>query len=362
VRAGDSHLTYCLNIHAGETLSDVRDAIDRYALEVKRRVCPDDEFGVGLRLSAEAARELEPRADEFGSFLAERALYAFTVNGFPYGTFHGARVKEDVYQPDWATRERVEYTKSLARIMAALARPDTGASISTVPVTYGKKRDERAVAHLLELDSFLAELERETGRAVLLALEPEPDCFIECASEAVALWDVLREKGGRDPERLGVCLDTCHAAVSFVDPGAELATLGAAGIRVPKIQLSSALDVTGGDARAALAPYAEGTYLHQTRIRTSDGDVARFCDLPPALSSDLDGQWRVHFHVPLHFQGSGDVGTTSREMDDAFMRAAVGSGAHLEVETYTFDVLPGGAGDVCASVAAELSWAIAKLA
>ena len=65
-------------------------------------------------------------------------------------------------------------------------------------------------------------------------------------------------------------------------------------------------------------------------------------DLAAALGGELpgDSEWRVHFHVPVHADGPR---TTQTELS-ATLAALVGGPAavttHLEVETYTWTVLP----------------------
>ncbi|MGK4422383.1 hypothetical protein ACSLVQ_29455, partial [Klebsiella pneumoniae] len=81
-------------------------------------VSPDAPFPVGLRLSAEAAADPAAAAGLLGRIFAEEGYRAYTMNGFPYGPFHGMPVKEAVYEPDWTTPERRRYTADLAAIMA----------------------------------------------------------------------------------------------------------------------------------------------------------------------------------------------------------------------------------------------------
>src|SRR5712691_4787029 len=118
---GDVHLTYCTNIHAGETWTEIRASLESHVPEIKTRVSPTASMGLGLRLSAIAANELS-RSDvleEFRAFLSDHDLYVFTINAFPFGPFHGRRVKEDVYQHDWLTPERLAFTDHAAEILAA---------------------------------------------------------------------------------------------------------------------------------------------------------------------------------------------------------------------------------------------------
>ena len=97
-------LGYCTNVHAGESLAETIGNLERYSLAVKKRVSADEPMGVGLWLSAQAARELLEATGpltRFRDWLDETGLEPFTLNGFPYGDFHGPEVKYRVYAPDW---------------------------------------------------------------------------------------------------------------------------------------------------------------------------------------------------------------------------------------------------------------------
>ena len=178
---GRGHLTYCSNIHPGESWAEVRANLERYVPAVRDQLAPGKPFGVGLRLSAQSARELSVASamEEFRDFLARNRLYVFTLNGFPYGTFHGARVKEDVYLPDWRDDERLRYTDQLADLLVQLLPPGMEGSISTVPGAFkpSVKDDadvERMSANMLRHVAHLIDLEARTGVRIALALEPEP--------------------------------------------------------------------------------------------------------------------------------------------------------------------------------------------
>ena len=352
-----THLTYCTNIHPGESWEEVREAVTKYAAEVKSRVCPASPFGLGLRLSARAASELLPQIGAFRESLEEAGMYVFTVNGFPYGRFHGAGVKEGAYQPDWSRPERLAYTVTLARLLAHLLPDGCRGTISTLPVAGGKDAPPGALENISRAARSLAELHADTGREVVLALEPEPGCFLETTEDSIRLWDDLRARCGEDElPFLGVCLDTCHAAVIFERPADSLLRLEQEGIPVPKVQISSALQLApGSDPQEALGPFADPSYLHQTRIRSRDG-MSSFRDLPEALQAAPRGEWRVHFHVPLHFKGKGAVSSTSALLDEQFFSAAVTPGRHIEIETYSFGVLPGPPRDVVDSICSEFGW------
>ncbi|TDH58976.1 sugar phosphate isomerase [Dankookia rubra] len=388
--SGPAHLTYCANIHRGESWPETFDALRLHLPAVKRQVSPAAPMGVGLRLSALAAEALEQTAALAalqGFFLAED-LYVFTVNGFPYGPFHGRPVKEQVYAPDWRQPERLAYTDRLATLLAALLPEGEMGSVSTVPGAFRAAGAEPGMRiaigeALLRHAARLVRLEADTGRHIMLALEPEPMCLLETTAEAVgfleeqllgrhalARFAALVGCGMAGAEALlrrhvGLCLDVCHAAVEFEAPGESVALLRRAGIAVAKLQLSSALAIGRPDAEAAslLRRFDDGVYLHQVVERRPDGSLRRFLDLPdalPSLPAEPEGhEWRVHCHVPIFLDGVGRLGTTQDVLREVLaQQRAEGISPHLEVETYTWDVLPPEwrCAELDQAIARELLW------
>jgi sugar phosphate isomerase/epimerase len=358
---------------------------------VKAQVAPRRPFGVGLRLSAVAARRLaEPAVlEEFRDFLRAHDLYVFTINGFPYGAFHGTAVKENVYRPDWLEDERVSYSDQLAEILAALVPADLEGSVSTVPGCFVERADgesgERMAANLRRHALSLWRLRERTGRTIGLALEPEPHCVLETSADAAAFFErhlfsraslaAFGRASGLDPgpaeeilrRHLGVCLDACHAAVEFEEPAQALRNLEGAGLRVLKVQVSAGLVVRPDrDALVALARFAEGVYLHQVVVRSGDS-LRRHVDLPQALAQAGDqpgDEWRVHFHVPLFLERLGPFQNTQAFLNQLLPQLArTGTTSHLEVETYTWDVLPEEhrRDPVDDAIARELRWTLERL-
>lgn len=364
------NLPYCLNIHPGEDLASVREAITRYACAVKARVSPDTPYPLGLRLAARAADELTDDAalDAFRGLLRQHDLFVTGINGFPYGTFHGTAVKTAVYQPDWSTPERLTYTGRLATFLAAVLPEGQVGNISTVPLGYkgpgGGDRESgvlftRQVAVMAE---FLHDLKLRTGREVVLAIEPEPDCLLEETNEVIAWFeDELLYEGGkwlsankrRTPSEaeallrtyVGLCLDTCHFAVEFEEPLTAMVRFESAGIRVARIQLSAALRATiDADALSRLAAFVDPVYLHQTKIRLPRGRIIALRDLTPdtlkTAAAHEGFELRTHFHVPLFYGGDGVLNSTHGDLSPEFFAHAIEQRYPLEIETYTFNVLP----------------------
>jgi hypothetical protein len=351
---------YCLNIHPGESLDEVTSAIRQYAVAVKAAVCPSGPFALGLRLSGLAAGELLLVAGDFKAFLDDNGFYAVTINGFPYGQFHGRRVKEDVYLPDWTCPERTTYTLDLARILARLVPEGELGTISTVPCHYGKQAKPEAMDNLLSMADELAIIEQETGRHVILTLEPEPDCLLDSAASTLDFFATLFDRSPRSQRYVGVCLDCCHAAVVFESPGQWFHQFSAAGIAVPKVQVSASLKIDVSRQAvpqnlALLQSFCDTTYLHQTRVLTG-GKITQFADLPDAVANAPDGQWRVHFHVPLNWDAT-PVHSTANLLERDFLHEVLSAGnEHIEVETYSFAVVPGPKPPLVDSIIAELNW------
>ena len=392
MRAGPGdrlHLAYCTNVHPGEDWAETEAELLRHLPPLKAALAPREPFGVGLRLSNLAARELEQggRLDRFAAWLDVQGLYVFTLNGFPYGSFHRTAVKADVYAPDWTRPERLAYTARLARILARLLPDGVEGGISTVPVSYKRwhasaaDRDgalDAGVDRLLEAGRMLARLEAETGRVIHLDLEPEPDCLLETAAETVDLFKRLLHRAGPGEEalvlrHLRVCWDACHAAVEYERAADAVGRFDALGIAVGKLQISSALKAPLGDpaARQALAerlrPFAEGTYLHQVIERRRDGSLHRHADLGDALrciNDPMAAEWRVHFHVPVFAAECGGLSTTQaelRETLDLLLHRPFCT--HLEIETYTWEVLPPALRlDLQRSLRREYDWVLGALA
>ncbi len=385
------HLTYCTNIHAGETLAEVRAGLEKHLPPIKAAVSPGRPLGVGLRLGHTAAEGLRDPAAlaALKGFLDEGGYYVFTLNGFPYGPFHGRAVKEDAYRPDWSEPERLAYTDHLADVLAALLPGSQPGSVSTVPCTFkpwSEGRMDAVVEHLVRHVAHLVGIERDQGKRIALALEPEPYCFLETIDEAVEFFEArmfgragvarLAALAGLSPaeaeaamrRHLGLCYDVCHAAVEFEDPRGSIERLRARGIGIYKLQLSAALRVARFGAQSArqLAEFAEPVYLHQV-VRRANGALKRYVDLPQALA-EAEGaegsEWRVHFHVPIFLERMEHFDTTQSflaEILQLHRQAPVSE--HLEVETYTWDVLPAAyrGAPLATAIARELDWVKTRL-
>ncbi|MEV8503644.1 metabolite traffic protein EboE [Actinoplanes sp. NPDC051475] len=359
------HLSYCTNVHAGETLEGILDQLDTYAVPIRERL-GTDVLGLGLWLSAPVAAGLASDVADrqrLRGALAARGLEVVTLNGFPYQAFQAPVVKHAVYQPDWTTSHRLAYTLDLARILSDLMPDDAvRGSVSTLPLAWREPWNAaRASACRRGLDELARGLHR-MPRPIRVAFEPEPGCIIENTAEAVALL------GEADTSVLGVCLDLAHLACAWEEPALALDRLREAGLPVVKTQVSAALASTDPRRDAAvLREYVEPRFLHQTRgpfgLSADDLDEAL------ATPGGDEQPWRIHFHVPLHEAPMPPLQTTVGVLATALRELVGGDTAecdHFDVETYTWHVLPpasrpDGPAELAAGIAAELFFARAQL-
>jgi len=376
------HLAYCTNVHPGEDWEQTFRALTEHTLKVKERVQPHGRYAIGLRLSDRAAAELsEPGSlKAFRRWLDTHDCYVFTINGFPFGQFHGTRVKENVYRPDWTDVRRLEYTNRLFDLLAQLLPPGIEGSVSTLPGSFKDfiTTPEQCCAirdNLWRCVEYIAGLSEQTGHQFHLGLEPEPFGLFEDSAETARFFDQLRDEHPNDARlavHLGVNYDTCHLAIQFESPAAALACLAGHGIRISKLHLSNALALCPTEAALReLAAFEENVYLHQVIVRRADGSLHRFRDLAPALNGGLahspkpDDEWRVHFHVPLHWQPEGPLATTTNHLQGVLEQLQVNPQlcSHLEMETYTWAVLPEAVRPrtVTDQIVAEYDWTLAQL-
>jgi hypothetical protein len=377
------HLAYCTNIHRGETWRETFESLKNDTLAVREKVCPHKPFAIGLRLSSQAAMELyDPKKLlEFQRWLDRNDCYVFTINGFPYGQFHGTRVKEQVYLPDWTSPERHLYTNALFDLLAKLLPAGIEGSVSTVPGSFKEfihTSHQRKVirAFIWRCVEHIAHLSEHTGKKLQLGLEPEPLGLLENSAETIEFFGQLRDEHPNDPrldEHLGVNYDCCHFAVEFEEPQKSIAALQSAGIKISKLHLSSALKTKATtEARAALKNFADDVYLHQVIARGPNGKLKFFRDLPDALSHHASRvthhgseEWRIHFHVPLHAPAAPPFANTNDHLLGVLDILAENPRLcpHLEMETYTWEVLPPElkSRSVVEQLVAEYDWTLAQL-
>jgi len=372
------HLTYCTNIHAGESWEDHFAALQQNIPGIKKQISAGKPMGIGLRLSHQAGVKLteQEALNEFKKWLQQQDCYVFTMNGFPYGGFHHTKVKDHVHAPDWTTPERVAYTRRLFDILKQLLPDGMEGGISTSPLSYKYWHNagqypavfRTATENILEVILHLVQIRQATGKLLHLDIEPEPDGLLESGPEFFGWYEqhllplgliYLQKHAGLNAaaadaairDHLQLCYDVCHFAVGYEDHATVVRQLREKKIKTGKIQISAALkaempgDKNKRDAvLQAFRQFNESTYLHQVVARETGGALKRYPDLPEALA-DADNtaarEWRSHFHVPLFVQDYGLLRSTQEDIQTVLaLQSATPFTQHMEVETYTWEVLP----------------------
>ncbi|MEL6928353.1 MAG: metabolite traffic protein EboE [Cyanobacteria bacterium J06600_6] len=397
----DLHLTYCTNIHPGETWGEVEVNLKQYIPQLKTRLSADLPFGIGLRLADIAARELLQEANlaEFQAWLKSEDLYVFTLNGFPFGSFHHQIVKDKVYAPDWTKSDRLNYTLRLIDILSVLLPDNLDGGISTLPISYkpwwrDTEEKERVLTegslNLARAIAKLAEIKENTGKLIHIDLEPEPDGMLENTQEIIdyfqnylipvaSKWLQKEQKIERSlaetwiREYIRVCYDTCHFAVEYEQPENIIRSFEDAGVKIGKVQLSSAIKIDIPRELSQrqvildkLTPFAESTYLHQVIANHGEGKLKHYDDLGNALQHFMTTEateWRTHFHVPIFLSDYQLFKSTQDHISQLLqMLPNQAIGHHLEIETYTWEVLPPEMKlDLATSIEREYQWILSAI-
>ncbi len=395
------HLTYCTNIHSGEKWKDHFNEIRKNFPGIKQKLSPGKPMGIGLRLSNTASVDIikEKNLEIFKQWLDENEAYVFTMNGFPYGSFHDTHVKDQVHAPDWTTNERVDYTIRLFQILKDLTPANSEGSISTSPLSYRhwfqqgnalQNARELATNNMVLVAESLIEIHQSTGKILHLDIEPEPDGMLETGKEFIHWFKNDLLTGGANniaakfnvsisqaeellKAHIRLCYDVCHFAIGYEPHEEIIREVLQSGIKIGKLQISAALkaainkDISQRqNIKESFSKYNEPTYLHQVVAKKNSGELLRYPDLPEALS-DYDNaevnEWRAHFHVPIFEEDFGSLQSTQKDIEEVLrLQKEVNFTNHLEVETYTWEVLPGALKlPLQDSVIRELQWVMPHL-
>jgi hypothetical protein len=391
------HLSYSTLVHPSDNWELMSHSLRTYVPQVKARVSPNQAFGLSLRLAAPSAQALVNDSSERAAlkrFLKENDLYLYTVNAFPYGAFKDTIVKEQVYEPDWRSEERTQYTINIADILADVAPPDLSPSIQTAPLGFKPRVTGPDVVasyteHVLRVAAHLVGIAARTGKVITLALEPEPRCFLETTDETIDYF-TNHLYSGRSAEQLarlahipvsdaigalrrhlGIVFDIGHQAVGFENITESLQKLVDAGVPIFKLQEVAAMHMpqVTDETIEALQRFAATVYLSQT-VEKKNGRITKFLNLEDAFAAYKTDpgprEWRTHFHVPVFLDDlGGKFGTTRFALEEALrMHKEKPLSAQLEIETYTWDVLPEHlkTGDIVDYVCREMQWVLGQLA
>ena len=392
---GLGHLTYSTLVHATDNWEQLWQSVNTYLPQVKARTSPDQKFGVCLRVSAPSAAALAEDPSKRAAlkqFFDDNDLYLYTANAFVYGVFKKQVIKEEVYEPDWQTPDRREYTKQVADLLAYLAPEGVSPSIQSAPLGFKPKVTgddvvEAYTSNVIDVVAHLVELKKKTGKTVTLGLEPEPRCYLETTDETIAYFKThlfsgptaqrlakrtgLNEADAAQAMRdyTGVVFDIGHQSVGYEDIPASLQKLVDNGVQIVKLQEAASMYIPEVTQKTvdALQSFAKTIYLSQT-CQKKDGKTTWFLNLEDAFEAWYKDpgprEWRTHFHVPVFLDNLGAFGTTRFALEQALaFHKKTPLSTHLEIETYTWDVLPSHlkTGDIVEYVSREIEWVKGQL-
>jgi hypothetical protein len=400
MQIANGHLTYCSNIHAGESWAEHFAKLQQHIPLIKESVSPLQPFGIGLRLSNIASLQLQKaeKLEAFQQWLESNDCYVFTMNGFPYGGFHHVKVKDQVHMPDWTSAQRVSYTIRLAQILSALLPEGMEGGISTSPLSYRFWYQHNELAgifetttlNILQVVEALIQIKKTTGKSIHIDIEPEPDGLLGEGKDFLDWYEqyllplgipYLQDRFGYDEatadavikEHIQLCYDVCHFAICYEDHAAVIKQIRSLGIKTGKIQISAALkaDMPAQIQRRATVTEAfrcfnEPVYLHQVVAKQKDGQLKRYADMPDALAdagNPAITAWRAHFHVPIFIESYGVLQSTQQDIEQVlFIHQRAPFTSHLEIETYTWEVLPDEMRlPLNDSIVREMQWVISLL-
>jgi hypothetical protein len=389
-------LTYSTLVHPADNWEQLWHSLNTYVPKVKSRIAGNKSFGVCVRLAAPTAETLVGSAAErqkLKKFLEDNDMYIYTANAFVYGHFKGDTVKEQVYEPDWRSDERSSYVMKVADILADVCPAGIAPSIQTSPLGFKPRVTGADVVnsytdHVLRVVAHLIALEDKTGRTVQLALEPEPYCFLETTDETIAYFRdhlysgaaveklaklahvPIADANAALRRHLGIVYDICHQAVEYENIAESLQKLVDAGVPVFKLQEAAALHIPQVTQSTVdtLKKYAKTIYLTQT-LEKQNGKITKFLNVDDAIAAferapGGEREWRTHIHVPVFLEDLGQFRTTRFAIEDALrFHKQKPLSRHLEVETYTWDMLPESAksNDIVDYICRELEWVKGQL-
>ncbi len=369
------HLCYCLNIFRPFKSPAELDILFKKIKALKKELSqPDSEsFAIGIWVNKNflAFLEEQKNLNTLKEKMEQEKIYTYSFNVFPFEQFHDASIKEKVYFPDWMENARVDFTCRAARLLSRLIPDEVQGSLSTVPGTYTDKISKHNLSviqkNFLKTGQFLASLFQDTGKKILLAVEPEPDCLWSSARDFTDFYSTHLAEFPNKAEYIGICYDTAHHELAEDGPGKQFDYCIINNVNIAKIQFSSALGSPENSSKDELAKFADEVYLHQTKIFKNNKIIAKFADLPHALAkADRNLHWKIHYHIPLYVNKMPHgLIAEKHELETVLKKCKEKPEicSNLEIETYTYDILPNNVkiSPIEKSMAEEYSFIINKI-
>lgn len=386
IKTSNFHLSYCTNIHKGESWNEVFTNIKKYTVNVKKLITRKKWFSIGLCLSNKSVKSLTKKniLKKFQKWLLKKYIYIQTINSFCFTNFHEKNIKQKIYNPNWGTYERYIFTKQIINIIKHTLLITTTGTISTVPLFYKytiKTKKEKYILlqkSIINLMNILIHL-KKINKNISICMEPEPDCYLEKTSDVITFYNKRLYIHGNEylqknykitkkinkqliKKYIKVCYDICHFSLFKEKIQQTLSKFKKEKIDIGKIQLSSGLKTNEpknyflkNNFFKKLNKITKKTpFLHQaysTIINKNNTISSHYKDLFEIKKRPLLEKkpikminkkiWKVHYHIPLYKSKHQNFKTTQKEISNLF-RILLNSKKYkiptsIEIETYTWD-------------------------
>ncbi len=363
-------LTYCSNIFKEKTLYDLLEKIEKYAFFL-RKTFKKKWVGLSLCMSNKLIIELHEfkKLIFFGKWLKRHNFYLSSLNGFVYKVFHKKKIKENIYYPDWTSKNRNLYTKKLIMLLVHMKTGFNNSSISTMPISFRnwcKKKDRkyiffRSSVNILDILNYLVMLNKKKKCFIHLDIEPEPFCLIESFENFLNFYfkwlipnlnfclyiSYIKRSLYYLKKYINLCYDICHFSVNYYNHDKIISSILKNKLKVGKVQVSSALEVFPDCNNKTIIInelffLTKSKFLHQnTAFDKNNSLFIKNSDIIFILNKTLTYNTRIHCHMPLYLtRYKKFLKTTSEETKAVFLKILNQLNVrHVEIETYTYDML-----------------------
>ena len=363
--------------HAGvnrpvTSFADIESTVRDSLAPINHAISDDPPVGASIRLSQAALSDPALTAEALRTLLDEHGL---RLDGISAVSISGG-AKENVHEPDWRTEDRLSFMFPALNLAAEFATPDHEVGVTTNALSYRRWLDvdmpgnwAALTLNVVRIVQHLVGIQDRTGITLHIDLEPEPGSVLRDTADVVKFYSqwLLPRGGAMLSDRMQltngsaaeailrhvcIALDTAHAAVVWDDAAASLDAFAELGIRIGRLQVSSALEVeipSDAASQKTLSEYLDAfvspTLLQQVVARQDGEMVKRFDDLPDAVAviGKSAGQtWRIHTHAPLLADRYG-VFASTREATATWLREVAARGIDvgmIELRSANWDVVP----------------------
>lgn len=337
-------LTYCSNIFKTNNLKKLSFNIKKY----KEKFFKKYNLNVNICLSNNLIKNINKK--NLNSFREFYSIKITSINGFVYQNFHLKNIKENIYLPDWTSKNRFLFTKNILTYTDSIAKKKEKISISTLPISYIKWVNFFLNPFIFyEATQNLKKLTMQIKKSHL-DIEPEPFCLIESYSDFLKFkknWiKTLIIK--KNEKSLTLCYDICHFSVIFEKQKIISKLITIDNLKIGKIQISIALKtiihykhVFIKKLTKTLTKLKKSDFLHQSIIKNYS-KIEKFSDIYFFLKKIhlfKNKELRIHCHIPLYKKKFKYFDSTYKDTFNSLnLIKKHNLTKNIEIESYTYHI------------------------